>query len=143
MRTLRTASTFELLDRLDQQLQLQRRQTERVPAADIIDHGDLYELLIELPGIDRSSLQVNATDRLLSIEAQRSAPTPASAEGTDQPQPITLVNEVAYGLCRRRFQLPNSIDRDRIEANYRDGVLRIRAAKANTRTNVPVTITID
>lgn len=143
MRTLRTASAFELFDRLDQQLQQQRLSSERVPAAEIIDHGEAYEVLVELPGIDRSSLQVNATDRTLTIEAQRPAASLSDPQGNDQPQSITLVSEFRYGRWNRSFRFPTTIDRDQLQASYRDGLLRIRAVKANTQTSVPVAIALD
>jgi HSP20 family protein len=140
MRTLRTASAFELFDRLEQQLHQQKLSTERVPAAEIRDHGDAYEVLVDLPGIDKGSLQVNATDRTLSIEAQRQQQQPAPADNETTAQPVILVSEYRYGTWSRSFRFPSTIDRDQLQASYRDGVLRVRALKANTRTSVPVTI---
>ncbi|MFM8525622.1 MAG: Hsp20/alpha crystallin family protein [Cyanobacteriota bacterium] len=143
MRTLRTASAFELFDRLDQQLQQQRLSSERVPVAEIIDHGESFEVLVELPGIDRTSLQVNATDRTLSIEAHRPASSLSDLQNNDQSQPVTLMSEFRYGSWNRSFRFPTTIDRDQLQASYRDGLLRIRAVKANTRTSVPVTLALD
>ena len=120
MRTLRSTSAFELFDRLDQQLQQQRVSSEHTPAVEINDYGDAYEVLVELPGIDRSSLEVSATERSLAIAA--------------------LVSEFRPGPWRRSVRFPSSIDRDQLQATYRDGLLRVRAVKANTRTTVPITI---
>jgi len=140
MRTLRTASAFELFDRLDQQLQQQRLRTDCIPAAEILDHGHAYEVLVELPGIDRASLEVNATDRTLSIQADRPARHQSNPESGEQPQPVTLVSEFRTGTWSRSVRFPTTIDREQLQANYRDGLLRVTAVKANTRTSIPVTI---
>jgi HSP20 family protein len=140
MRTLRTASAFELFDRLEQQLHQQKLSTERVPAAEIRDLGDAYEVLVDLPGIDRGSLEVNATDLNLSIKAQRHQEQPAAPDAEPASQPVILVSDYRYGTWSRSFRFPSTINRDQLQASYRDGVLRVKASKANTRTSVPVTI---
>jgi len=140
MRTLRSTSAFELFDRLDQQLQQQRVSSEHTPAVEINDYGDAYEVLVELPGIDRSSLEVSATERSLAIAAQRPASRAvADTEGASR-DAVTLVSEFRPGPWRRSVRFPSSIDRDQLQATYRDGLLRVRAVKANTRTTVPITI---
>ena len=51
MLTLRH-SPFDLFDRLEQQLQT----AERVPAAEVIDTPQSYEITLELPGVDKDSI---------------------------------------------------------------------------------------
>lgn len=70
MRTLHS-SPFDLFDRLEQQLQT----AERVPAAEIHESEAMYTIALELPGVDRSSIDVKATDRSLIITAERRAPS--------------------------------------------------------------------
>ena len=71
MITLRQ-SPFDLLERLEQQV----AQAERVPAAEVLEHADGYTVRLELPGVDRDSIDVKATDRSLVISAERHASTP-------------------------------------------------------------------
>ena len=72
MLTLRQ-SPFDLRERLEQQV----AQAERVPAAEVLEDANGYTVRLELPGVDRGSIDVKATDRTLVISAER-RPTPTS-----------------------------------------------------------------
>ena len=67
MLTLRQ-SPFDLFERLEQQL----ATAERVPNAEIRETETSYTVQLELPGVDRDSIDVKATDRNLVISAERS-----------------------------------------------------------------------
>ena len=107
MLTLRQ-SPFDLFERLEQQL----ATAERVPNAEIRETETSYTVQLELPGVDRDSIDVKATDRNLVISAER----PAS------------------------FRFPQSLDRDQLKASYRDGILEINAGKAVEHTSVSVKV---
>ena len=141
MLTLRH-SPFDLFDRLDQQLQT----AERVPAAEVIDTPQGYEVTLELPGVDKDSIDVKATDRNLTISAERrprQEPTDGSGsesrdrEGSGRG---TLLSEVRYGTWSRSFRFPGGIQREGLEAQYRDGLLTVKAPKAQTMTTVSVKV---
>ena len=68
MLTLRQ-SPFDLFERLEQQL----ATAERVPNAEIRETETSYTVQLELPGVDRDSIDVKATDRNLVISAERPA----------------------------------------------------------------------
>ena len=67
MLTLRQ-SPFDLFNQLEQQL----ASAERVPAAEIVDKDDAYITRLELPGVDKGSIEIKATDRTLVVSAERS-----------------------------------------------------------------------
>jgi HSP20 family protein len=147
MRTLHP-SPFDLFDRLEQQLQT----AERVPAAEIHETEDSYTIALELPGVDRGSIDVKATDRSLIISAERrcqpsAAPTAATPEGgngeataTEGRRRAPLLSEFRYGTWSRSFRFPGGIQRDALEAHYRDGLLTVTAPKAQTLTTVSVKV---
>lgn len=89
------------------------------PAMDLRDGGDHYMVLVNLPGMAGSNLQVSIEGRLLSIRAD------PEAFGDD-------------GLPRRRFEtrlmLPGPVDADSIRAAFEDGVLHVRAPKAKAES---------
>ncbi len=60
---------FDLFERLEQQL----ATAERVPNAEIRETETSYTVQLELPGVDRDSIDVKATDRNLVISAERPA----------------------------------------------------------------------
>ena len=146
MITLRT-SPFDLLDRLEQQVS----QAERVPAAEVIETSDSYTVRLELPGVDHDSIDVKATDRSLVISAERQPtiptaanPTPgegnAEAEANAEADAQQLLSEFRTGTWSRSFRFAKPLDRDQLEASYRDGILEIRAAKSDNRTTVSVKV---
>lgn len=155
MRTLHP-SPFDLFDRLEQQLQT----AERVPAAEIHETETTYTIALELPGVDRGTIDVKATDRSLIISAERrcqpsaatAAPATAAATATatatangeapaaEGRRRAPLLSEFRYGTWSRSFRFPGGIQRDALEAQYRDGLLTVTAPKAQSLTTVSVKV---
>ncbi|MCX5966575.1 MAG: Hsp20/alpha crystallin family protein [Cyanobacteria bacterium] len=139
MLTLRH-SPFDLFDRLEQQLQT----AERVPAAEVIDTPQAYEITLELPGVDKDSIDVKATDRSLIISAERRGRQQAAGSESESAGPSagrgTLLSEIRYGTWSRSFRFPGGIQREGLEAQYRDGLLCVKAPKAQTMTSVSVKV---
>ena len=123
------SSAIDLFERLDQQM----ASAERVPNAEILDSESTYTVRLELPGVDRNSIDIKATNRNLVICAQRPA---ASSDDNQSP----LISEFRSGTWSRSFRFPHSLDRDQIKATYRDGILEITAGKAVEHTSVSVTL---
>ena len=156
MLTLRTASPFDLFERLEQQL----HSAERVPAAEVHESDDAYEVVLELPGVDKDAIDVKATDRTLLISAERrnphirpaaqapqgSATEAESTEGAPNPEESAkanrgpLLSEFRYGTWSRSFRFPSGIDREHLSAHYQSGLLSVRVPKAQTMTKVSVKV---
>jgi HSP20 family protein len=117
----------DLFKRLEQQL----HSAERVPAAEVHETEAGYSISLELPGVARDSIDVKATDRNLVITAERRAPQADEAA-------TPVLSEIRYGTWSRSFRFPGGIDREGIAASYRDGVLTVTAAKAQTMSTVRV-----
>ena len=137
MRTLRSSSPFDLFDRLEQQLSQQLQTAERVPAAEVHETADAYALILELPGVDKAAIDVKATDRTLVISAERRSQRGDAPEGEAK---APLLSEFRYGTWSRSFRFPQPIDRDQLQATYRDGLLCVSAPKANSVTSVTVKV---
>ena len=118
----------DLFKRLEQQLQT----AERVPAAEVHETEAGYSICLELPGVARDSIDVKATDRNLVISAERRAPQAESA--------AALLSEIRYGTWSRSFRFPSGIDREAVQAVYRDGLLMVEVPKAQTLTSVSVKV---
>jgi HSP20 family protein len=153
MLSLRTSSPYGLIDRLEQQLNQQLNQqpqiTEHVPAAEVHQTETAYTVLLELPGVDKTAIDVKATDRTLVISAERrSSRDPLSGEGVSEgqselgtePDRAPLLSEFRYGTWTRSFRFPVAIERDQLEATYRDGLLTVTAPKANKVSTVTVKV---
>lgn len=90
------------------------------PAVDASEAEDEYRFEVDLPGLDRESIQVSVDGDALSITGER--PT---LKGGGR----CLRAERPAGLFIRRFLLPEDVRRGEIHANLRDGVLELRLPK--------------
>jgi HSP20 family protein len=122
---------FRDLDRLTQQV----FGTSTRPAAMPIDayrKGDEFIAEFDLPGVDPESINLTVEKNVLTVHAERRR---ADVDGIEM-----LVGERPQGVFSRQLFLGETLDTDRIEANYHDGVLSVRlpiAERAKPR-RVPV-----
>ncbi len=154
MLTHRSSSPFDLFDRLEQQLSQQLHSAERVPAAEVHETPDAYEVVLELPGVDKAAIEVKATERNLLISAERRSPRQLAATGAAEAsgEPAReapgrsdkardpLLSEFRYGTWSRSFRFPVAIEREQLQAVYRDGLLTVTAPKANKVSSVTVKV---
>ncbi len=137
MRTVRSSSPLQIFDRLEQQLSQQLHSAERTPAAEVHETAEAYEVVLELPGVDKAAIDVKATERTLLISAERRS-SREQVDGAEAPAP--LMSEFRYGNWSRSFRFPVPIEREALQAVYRDGLLTVTAPKANKVTAVTVKV---
>jgi HSP20 family protein len=107
---------FRELDRVAQQV----FGTAARPAAMPIDayrQGEEFVVLFDLPGCDPASINLTVERNLLTVHAERSRPS----EDVE-----LLIGERPTGTFSRQLFLAETLDTERIVANYADGVLRLR-----------------
>ncbi len=92
------------------------------PQVDIRVTGDEVILTAELPGVSREALVIEVEGRQLALRGEK--PAPAEHEGA-----LAVHRERRYGRFERTFELGFDVDRDQIEADFRDGVLSVRLPK--------------
>lgn len=93
------------------------------PVINVGSTPESLEIMALAPGLDPASLQVTADRGLLVIAGERQGAQP-DREGT-----AVYAQERFTGPFRRVVNLPEDADPARIEASYRDGVLRVSVAK--------------
>lgn len=96
--------------------------SQTIPAVEISDKGDHYELSAELPGMDEKDIQVKLTNGVLNITGEK------KAEKEDKTKD-SFYSERYYGSFQRSFVLPDGVDTDRIEAAFNKGVLTLKMPK--------------
>jgi HSP20 family protein len=110
-------------------------ETQRSPyGVDVYEDAEHLHLDAELPGFTRDQIDVTIDDGVLSITAERPAPTVKAdvPEGsTGEPsQPTWHVRERRSARLSRRFALPKTIDAAAtIDAKLSDGVLHLTLSK--------------
>lgn len=92
-----------------------------VPPVDVFEDDSGITLLADLPGVSRNRLGVRVDGENLLIEA---------TAATVGPQDMQLIyGEAQVPSYRRQFTLSRELDASRIEANLKDGVLRLTIPK--------------
>ena len=92
------------------------------PAADVFESDGEYIVAVDLPGIDRSTLDISIDDDRLTVKGKR--------DGNVATQHL---DECPKGTFLRTFSVPSSVDKDDIKANYKDGVLKVRLPRQPER----------
>ena len=93
------------------------------------DELDVYRVTIELPGVDRSAIELTAQATCLSISGERRQP-PTPSEGEEAPASRVVQTERCYGSFKRAITLPGPVRVDSISAALTDGVLELTLPKA-------------
>ena len=99
------------------------------PPFNIFQKGDDFVAVIELPGVDKSGLQVEAKENTIRVSGRK---TIDYGEGASMHR-----RERVSGVFDRTFSVPIEIEPDGIQAEYRDGVLALfipRAERQKPRT---------
>lgn len=90
------------------------------PPVDIFESADGLSVLADLPGVNKDGLDLQVKDDLLTISARAGHSTP----GEPVYREFELVNFF------RQFQLADTVDTNRIQAEFRNGVLALNLPKA-------------
>ncbi len=101
-----------------------------VPALDVRETEDRYELSLDLPGLQAGDVSVNFEDGMLTVSGKREF----SSEDTGETWHRI---ERSFGTFARSVRLPRAADGEKIEATFDKGVLtvsvpKVEAAKPRT-----------
>jgi HSP20 family protein len=100
-----------------------------LPTADIYDTTDALNVVLEMPGVEKSSVEIRAEDGVLKIDGRLDF---SKYEGL---QP--LYTEYNVGNYSRSFRLSSKIDQNKFAAELKDGVLSLvlpKVEEAKPRT---------
>jgi len=92
------------------------------PAVDVYEDENEFLIKVELPGINRDDVKVSVNENTLSVSGER------RVENEDKRDNYHRI-ERSYGQFFRSFTLPLNINTDVIEAQFKDGVLRLALPK--------------
>ena len=95
---------------------------EWVPAADIEEYADRFEIFVDLPGVAAKDVEITLESGVLTLAGERTA-----FRSTDEA--LNARRERGTGRFYRRFILPDSVDGDRVKAQEKNGVLEVTIPK--------------
>jgi HSP20 family protein len=107
---------FRELDRFTQQVFGTAARPAAMPM-DAYRHGDSFYVHLDLPGIDADSISLTVEQNVLTVRADRA---PVKADGAE-----LLIAERPYGTYTRQVFLGETLDADKIAADYAAGVLTL------------------
>ena len=96
-----------------------------MPAVDIREADDHLLVTAELPGLTRDDVNITLENNVLTLTGERKFEKEAKEENFHRV-------ERSYGAFTRSFALPNNVDPEKVDAAFKDGVLNIRIAKAES-----------
>jgi HSP20 family protein len=91
-------------------------------AVDITENEKAYEITAELPGMDEKNIDVNVVNGGLTIKGEKK-------DEKEEKKNDYYVSERRYGSFQRYFRVPDGVDTDKIEANFKKGVLTVTLPK--------------
>jgi HSP20 family protein len=129
---LRYNPTFPEFDELPTSLRLFQDSIARMlneggtrpwtPSVDISETENELVLHVDVPGIRLEDIDVRLENGTLTVKGERKFEQASNNKGYHR-------MERSYGAFARSFSLPDTVDPDKIRAEYKDGVLTINVAK--------------
>lgn len=92
------------------------------PSMDLTESKDDVVLTLEVPGVDPKDLEISLSGRTLSITGEK-------REDSVERNKSFHRMERRYGSFRRTVELPTQVDKSSIDADYKNGVLTVKAKK--------------
>ncbi len=99
-----------------------RDNINNVPSVNIKEDENGFHLELAAPGLNKEDFKVNVDNDVLTISAEN------KVENEDKKDNYTR-REFSYTSFKRSFTLPATAEGEKIEANYKDGVLNITVPK--------------
>jgi HSP20 family protein len=96
--------------------------TSSKPAVNIKEDEKSFILDLAVPGIDKKELKIDINEDLLTISSETKNESEENTDGYKR-------KEFSYSSFCRSFQIPENVSKDKIEANYRDGILSVALPK--------------
>ncbi len=92
------------------------------PRVDVREEKDAVVLSAEIPGVEKDNLNVEINDGVITLSGTKQVDAEADEQGVYRA-------ERSFGEFKRSFVLPDTIDAERIDAQYRHGVLKVTLPK--------------
>jgi HSP20 family protein len=93
-----------------------------VPAVDFVERDDAFEMTADLPGLDEKNIEVKVANGVLTVKGEKT-------EGKEEKEKDFHLRERRSGSFERSVRVPETVDVDRIEASFKQGVLTVKMPK--------------
>tara|TARA_B100001769_G_scaffold71852_2_gene53777 strand:- start:1198 stop:1620 length:423 start_codon:yes stop_codon:yes gene_type:complete len=91
-----------------------------IPSVNSVENNESFEIDLAVPGMKKDDFTIELNDKVLVI----------SSENTNSVENDNMrLNEFNYSSFQRSFRVPESVELDKIKANYKNGILKIKLPK--------------
>ena len=92
------------------------------PPVDIAEEKDRILITAELPGFKENEIEIQTENGMLTLRGERRFEKESDGKNFHRV-------ERSYGQFLRSFSLPNNVDREKIQATFKDGLLQVELPK--------------
>ena len=103
-------------------------RSHSVPSVNSLENNDSFEIDLAVPGMKKEDFTIELNDKVLVISSETS--------NTMENDKMRL-NEFNFSSFQRSFRVPDSVDQDKIKANYKNGILKIKLPKRKESISKP------
>jgi len=103
-------------------------RSHSVPSVNSLENNDSFEIDLAVPGMKKEDFTIELNDKVLVISSETS--------NTMENDKMRL-NEFNFSSFQRSFRIPDSVDHDKIKANYKNGILKIKLPKRKESISKP------
>jgi HSP20 family protein len=93
------------------------------PACDVFEDKEAIKIVAEVPGVKPEDVKLSLENSLLTIRGEKKQQAEERSERVHR-------YERSYGAFERTFALPSTVDPERIQAGYENGILTVTVPKA-------------
>ena len=102
-----------------------------LPKVNIKDTADAFLIEMAVPGFKKSDFNIDLDNEVLSISTE-------TKEENEQKEDNYTRREFGYASFKRTFNLPETVDDEKINANYKEGILSILLPKKEEAKQKPI-----
>lgn len=107
------------------------KQRANVPAVNISENENSFEIAFAAPGLTKSDFTINLENDVLTVKSEKS-------NGNNEESTNYTRKEFNYTAFQRSFTLPKTADSEKIKAEYQNGILNIEIPKKEEAKAKPV-----
>jgi HSP20 family protein len=106
------------------------------PVVDLYEEKDDIVVKAELPGLEKDNIEVNLSDKRLTIKGEKKQEEEVKKEGYYR-------SERSYGSFVRTLELPREVQTDKVRAAFKNGILEIRLPKTEEAKKKETKVKVD
>lgn len=117
---------------IDQKIDDYKKATIHSLDVDLIETEEKYYLKVDVPGIEKEEIDIEAGDKDISIVATFK---PFTGEIEEEEDKTVLISDIKQGRCSKSIRFSNNIEIDKISAKFNNGTVLITIPKLKTPKN--------